>query len=211
LGSSAGPNRQRAIELYREAAPGYDRHMTYLARLQRKAVEKLRLQPGEIVIDVACGTGILFPLLEEGVGPSGQVVGVDLSPEMLAKARERVAANRWGNVALVEAPMEEAELDVEADAALFSFAHDVLQSPEAVANVVRHLRPGARVACTGPKLGARWNLPVNLVVRRIARPYITTYAGLDRPWRHLERHIDDLRHRDLALGGSYVAWGRVKR
>jgi ubiquinone/menaquinone biosynthesis C-methylase UbiE len=206
-----GPDRDAALEQYRRAAPGYDRHMRSLARFQRKAVEKLELGPGETVIDVACGTGVNFPLLEEAIGPSGRIVGVDLSPEMLALARERVADNGWDNVTLVEAPMEEAELNVEADAALFSFTHDVLQSPEAVANVVAHVRPGGRVACTGPKLGARWNVPVNFLVKRIARPYITTYEGLDRPWRELERHTSELRHKDLALGGSYVAWGRVAR
>jgi demethylmenaquinone methyltransferase/2-methoxy-6-polyprenyl-1,4-benzoquinol methylase len=183
--------------------------MRSLARMQRKAIEKLELGPGETVIDVACGTGILFPLLEERIGPSGRIVGLDLSPEMLAEAGKRVADHGWDNVTLVEAPAEEARFDGDADAALFSFTHDVLQSPEAVANVVGHLRPGGRVACTGPKLGARWNLPVNFVVKRVARPYITTYDGLDRPWRHLERHLDGIEHKDLALGGSYVAWGRV--
>ena len=44
--------------------------------------------------------------------------------------------------------VEEAEIEAAADAALFSFTHDVLQSPGAIANVVRHLRPGGRVAST---------------------------------------------------------------
>ena len=62
---------------------------------------------------------------------------------------------------------------------------------------------------TGAKLGARWNLPVNFVVRRAATPYVTTFAGLDRPWRELERHAPGMKHRDLALGGAYVVWGEI--
>jgi ubiquinone/menaquinone biosynthesis C-methylase UbiE len=204
-----GPSRSAALEQYRRAAPGYDRHMRRFARWQRKAVERLDLGPGETVIDVACGTGLLFPLLEERVGPNGRVVGIDLSPEMLAQARDRAAAEGWKNVSLIEAAVEDAELDLTADAALFSFTHDVLQSERAVANVVAHLRPDARVASVGAKLGASWNVIVNFFVRRAARPYMTTFEGLDRPWRELEQHAGEMRHRDLAVGGAYVAWGRI--
>ena len=128
---------------------------------------------------------------------------------MLAQARQRATSHGWQNVSLIEAAVEEAELDVTADAALFSFTHDVLQSPPAVANVVAHLHRGARVASVGAKFGARWNVVVNFFVRRSARSYITTFEGLDRPWRELERYAGEMRHRDLALGGAYVAWGEV--
>jgi len=183
--------------------------MRRFARWQRMAVGRLELIPGETVIDVACGTGLLFPLLEAGVGPSGRVIGIDLSPEMLAQARARVADEEWENVSLIEAAVEEAEFDVTADAALFSFTHDVLQSPRAVANVVAHLRRGARVASVGAKLGASWNVIVNFFVRRAARRYVTTFDGLDRPWRDLEQYTTGMRHRDLALGGAHLAWGRI--
>lgn len=208
---SSGPDAGAAVEQYRHAAVGYDRHMRAYRRWQAKAVELLALRPGDTVIDVACGTGLMFDLLEDAVGPEGRIVGIDLSPEMLAQARERVAAHGWDNVTLIEAPVEEAKIDVAADAALFSFTHDVLQSPAAVANVVAHLRPGARVASVGGKLGARWNVVVNFFVRRTARNYMTTFRGLDRPWRALERHAGRMEHRDLALGGAYVAWGAVVR
>jgi SAM-dependent methyltransferase len=205
------PDRKAALEQYRRAASGYDRHMRRFARWQRMAVERLELRSGEAVIDVACGTGVNFPLLQAEVGPTGRIVGIDLSPEMLAQARDRVAAEGWRNVTLIEAPVEEAQFEERADAALFSFTHDVLQSPAAVANVVANLREGARVASVGAKLGPRWNVPVNFFVRRAARPYLTTFSGLDRPWRELERYTGEMQHRSLALGGAHVAWGRIIR
>jgi trans-aconitate methyltransferase len=183
--------------------------MRRFARWQRLAVERLELQSGEVVIDVGCGTGVNFPLLEAGVGPGGQIIGIDLSPEMIAQARERVAGTGWQNVTLIESAVEEAEIDATGDAALFSFTHDVLQSPAAVARVVSSLRPGARVASVGAKLAGRWNFIVNAGVRMSARPYMTTFAGLDRPWRELEQYTGEMEHRSLALGGAYVAWGRV--
>lgn len=205
------PDAAEAIEQYRRAAPGYDDHMRRFSRWQRLAVERLELRSGETVIDVACGTGLNFPILEERIGPEGKVIGIDLSPAMLAIARQRVDAAGWGNVELVEASVDRAHLRELADAALFSFTHDVLQSPEAIANVVRHLRPGARVSSVGAKYAAEWNFPVNLAVRRAARAYVTTFEGLERPWRELERYTDGMEHRSIALGGAYVAWGQVAR
>jgi ubiquinone/menaquinone biosynthesis C-methylase UbiE len=201
-----GPDADAAIGQYRSAAAGYDRHMRRFARWQRMAVERLELNLGEVVIDVACGTGLNFPLLEARIGPSGRVIGIDLSPEMLAQARDRASNEGWDNVTLIEATVEEAEFEGRGDAALFSFTHDVLQSTRAVANVVAHLRPGARVASVGAKLAPPWAFPVNFVVRRQARPYMTTFRGLDRPWRELERYTDEMRQYSMALGGAYVAW-----
>jgi ubiquinone/menaquinone biosynthesis C-methylase UbiE len=198
-----------AVEQYRSASQGYDAHMRPFARWQRMAVDRLELQAAETVLDVACGTGLMFPLLQTRVGEGGRIIGIDLSPEMIAQARKRVAAEGWENVTLIEAPVEDAAIDRIADAALFSFTHDVLQSPPAVARVVASLRPGARVASVGGKLAARWNVLVNAAVRRSARPYMTTFRGLDRPWRELERYAGDMQHRSLALGGAYVAWGAI--
>jgi demethylmenaquinone methyltransferase/2-methoxy-6-polyprenyl-1,4-benzoquinol methylase len=205
----AGPDQAAAVEQYRHAAPGYDRHMRRFARWQQMAVERLQLEPGRTVIDAGCGTGLTFPMLESAVGPTGRIVGVELSPEMVSQARERVAAHGWQNVSLIQAAVETAAIDGVADAALFSFTHDVLQSPAAVANVVAHLKPGARVSSVGAKLAGGWSPLVNFFVRRSARPYVTTFRGLDRPWRELERYVDELHVKSLALGGAYLASARV--
>ena len=207
---ATGPDRAAAVEQYVHAAPGYDRHMRSLARWQRMAVDHLELAAGETVLDVACGTGLAFSLIEARIGAGGRLVGIDLSPEMLEQARERVQACGWDNVTLIEAAVEDAQLDVVADAALFSFTHDVLQSPDAVANVMSHLRPGARVASVGAKLAGGWSPIVNYFVRRAARPYMTTFSGLDRPWRQLERYTGELKAKSLALGGAYVVSGVVR-
>ena len=79
------------------------------------------------------------------------MIGVDLSPEMLEVARERLGRHEWRNVVLIETAVEEAQLPTALDGALFSLTHDVLQSRPAVKNVVKHLRAGARVASFGAK------------------------------------------------------------
>ncbi len=178
-------------------------------RYRQRAVERLLLQSGNTVIDVACGTGANFSALSRYIGPRGRIVGIDVSPDMLDGARRRVEELQLANVELIEACIDEADVPVAADAALFSFTHDVLQSPEAVANVVGQVRAGGRVGAVGAKWAPAWRLPVNAYVRLKSRPYVTTLEGFDRPWQHLERQIHDLSIESVALGGAYIASGTV--
>ena len=69
---------------------------------------------------------------------------------MAAVAREHIAGEGWLNVMVVESRAEDAEMAFTADAALFCAVHDILQSPDALRNVLGNLRPGAWVAAGGP-------------------------------------------------------------
>lgn len=57
----------------------------------------LRLQPGQTVLDVACGTGQNFDLFLEQIGPEGCLLGLDYSTGMLRKAQERLAWHGWSS------------------------------------------------------------------------------------------------------------------
>ena len=177
--------------------------------LRRRVVDLLALRPGERVLDVACGTGLSLPLLAEAVGPAGRVVGVEVSPEMLAVARRRVADLGLGHVDLVEASMEHAAFDGPLDAILFNYTHDVLQSPRALANIFARTAPGARVAIAGIKHPPAWLFPLRLYRLIKARPYVTTFRGLDQPWHLLRGYVPDLAVHPVMLGTNYVAHGRV--
>lgn len=199
------PDPRRAVEQYRRHASSYDASAQRTMPIRRRAVALLGLAPGDRVLDVACGTGLSFPLLLEGVGPAGRVVGVEVSPEMMARARARVAAAGWANVDLVEAPVEAAALQGAFDAVLFHYTHDVLQSPQALDNIFAHVRPGARIAVAGVKHPPPWLFPLRLLRLWKAGPYLTTYRGLDRPWAPLERHVGALQVQSLMFGTNYVA------
>jgi ubiquinone/menaquinone biosynthesis C-methylase UbiE len=158
---------------------------------------------------VGCGTGLCFEHLLEKVGPTGQVIGVDGAAPMVELAAERVDDHGWENVTLVTAPVEDASIPGTADAALFCATHDVLQSPAALENVVGHLRPGAWVAASGGKWAPRWKAALNLVSRAVHEPFVTSFDGFERPWSLLAETVDDLQVTEVALGGGYVAVGRV--
>src|SRR5918997_4882644 len=91
--------------LYELLAPVYDRTSgegPLYAAARARAVDLLDLRPGATVLDVACGTGKNHELIERRIGLSGRLVGVDRSPRMLGRARDRVARRGWSNVRLVE-------------------------------------------------------------------------------------------------------------
>ena len=206
----SAPDPQLAIARYRAHAPGYDDSAARTMPLRRRTVAKLELRPGETVLDVACGTGLSFPLLREGVGETGRVVGVELSPDMLALARERCVREGWRNVTLIESAMETADLQGPVDAILFNFTHDVLRSPAALERILAAARPGTRVAVAGMKLAPWWLAPLNAVVRAQARPYMTTFEGLARPWDLLEAYLEGFERETVLFGTGYIGWGEVR-
>jgi len=204
------PDPRRALAQYRRHAAGYDATARRTMALRRQAIDWLGLAPGERVLDVACGTGLSLPLLAERVGAAGQVVGVELSPDMLQQARERIRQAHLAQVALIESSMEDAPLEGAFDAVLFNYTHDVLQSPRALANVFAHVRPGARVVAAGVKHPPAWLFPLRWVRLWKARRYLTTYRGLARPWAPLEPYVEGMDVRPVMFNTNYVARARAR-
>jgi demethylmenaquinone methyltransferase/2-methoxy-6-polyprenyl-1,4-benzoquinol methylase len=194
---------------YREHARSYDRDTSAFQPYREAIVEALPVRPGQLVLDVGCGTGLCCGLLRERVGAQGGVVGIEESPEMAAVAREHIAEEGWHNVTVVQSPAEDAEIAVTADAALFCAVHDILQSPDALRNVLSNLRPGAWVAAGGGKWAPPVMVAVNMQVRMLHAPYVRSFEGFDRPWSHLEKVIEGVQVREMAFGSGYIVTGKA--
>jgi len=130
---------------------------------------------------------------------------------MLVQARACVARHRWKNVTLIEASVEDARIARTADAALFHFTHDILRAPPAIANVLRALRPGARVVACGLKWSVPWAWPVNLFVFGAALHSVSSLDGLAQPWSLLAEQLDDLELDSDLAGAVFVARGTLGR
>ncbi len=209
----ARPDAARALVNYRRLAPAYDSTCTRIESLRRRAVRELDLRGGETVFDIACGTGATLPLLASAVGPTGSVVGVELSPEMAALARRRIDdSGLRTSVEVVESAVEKLQFGRQADALLLCYTHDVLQSPPALARLIESAKPGARVVVLGMRtLPWLWGWPVNAFNMYRARYYLTTLRGLRRPWHLLEDRGAALQVVHTALWGSaYIAVGKLR-
>ena len=199
------PSRQYT-RAYHEQAGSYERDTAAFQPYRRAVVEALPIQSGDVVLDVGCGTGLCFDLLRE---KAGEVVGIEESPEMAAVARERIARAGWDNVTVIQAPAEAAQVEGAADAALFCAVHDILQSPQALKNIMATLRPGARVAAGGGKWAAPVLVALNSMVSLLHAPYVRDFGGFDRPWQRLEPMVEDVQVRELAFGTGFVMTART--
>jgi demethylmenaquinone methyltransferase/2-methoxy-6-polyprenyl-1,4-benzoquinol methylase len=216
------PNRQEALKKYGEgeARHFYDTAVYDTAdpirEWRRSYIARLALKPGETVLDVGCGTGASFAFLEEGVGPGGRVIGIDQSPEQLAVARALIERSDWRNVTLIQSPVEDAEIPDPADAALFSYSHDIQRTPRALENVLNSLKPGGRIVVVGMRWMPWWNIAVNFRTWRFGRNFITTFEGFRRPWNNLEKLVSSIEVESLvprfgtraSLCGTYIAVAR---
>jgi SAM-dependent methyltransferase len=174
-------------------------------------VQAIQVQPGETVLDIACGTGLNLAALSDRVGAAGRVIGIDMSSDMLLIADERVQAAGLKNVELINAPVGEADIADLADAALFSFTHDILYSPEATGAALAYLRVAASVVACGAM--QRW-FPGRLgawLPTLVSRRYTGAREPMDRPWEGLAAQLTHVQTRRLAthLGTMYLCTGRT--
>lgn len=126
-------------KLVGDAGSDYHRHV-----ILPRTLELLAPRPGETVIDVCCGQGVLVkPLLEAGVG---RVTGVDASPRLIEAARARHGADSRVSLQVADACRPGPWADGSADAATCLMAvHDVPDIAGLFSNIRSALKPGGRV------------------------------------------------------------------
>lgn len=214
--ASAKPNpgrRMRVSDRYRLVAPIYaaaSLEHPFYQRGRRHAVDLLFLMSGQVVVDLGCGTGLSFPLLQASIGPSGTIVGIDNSEEMLAQARRRAQRAGWDNVRLVKAPahrLDSALVDAgiapnRVNALLAVYALSVVDHyPETWDQIRQSLTPGTRVAIADLSLGHQ---PVLRPLWRL----LCALGGSNpnrRPWKPLDDHTHDLRCEEHLAGHIVVS------
>jgi demethylmenaquinone methyltransferase/2-methoxy-6-polyprenyl-1,4-benzoquinol methylase len=212
--------RDHLIETYRKKAKHYDVTSRlypvpgYPQRAQRlRAVRALGLRAGDSVIDIACGTGLNFPLLEEGIGPDGRIVGVDLTDAMLARAQDRVATNGWSNVSLVQADAADFGFPTEVDAILSTYAlSQVPGCAEVIAHGAAALSGGGRLVVLDLKVPG--NTPGWLA--QLGTAVVRPFASIDewimrRPWEAIraamQEELADPSWTELFFGTAFLAAG----
>jgi ubiquinone/menaquinone biosynthesis C-methylase UbiE len=212
--------REHLIETYRKKAKHYDLTSRlypapgYPQQAQRfRAVRALGLRPGDTVIDIACGTGLNFALIEKAIGPDGRVVGVDLTDAMLARAQDRIETNGWTNISLAQADACEFDFPTEVDAILSTYAlSQVPECAEVIARGAAALSGGGRWVVLDLKVPAntpRW-------LAQLGTAVVRPFASIDewimrRPWEvireAMQEELVDLSWNELFFGTAFLAAG----
>jgi arsenite methyltransferase len=106
-----------------------------------------RLAPGEQVLDIGCGAGTDTLVAAQMVAPTGQVTGIDMTPEMLSRARAAAAEMGAQNVDFVEGDVEKLPFAADSfDIAISNGVIDLIPDKDAVfSEIFRVLRPGGRL------------------------------------------------------------------
>jgi ubiquinone/menaquinone biosynthesis C-methylase UbiE len=210
--------RAHLIETYRKKAKHYDITSRlypvpgYPQRSQRlRAVRALALRPGDSVVDVACGTGLNFSLIEQAIGPKGRIVGVDLTDAMLAQAERRIETNGWGNVSLVQADAAEFDFPTEVDAILSTYAlSHVPECGDVIAHGAAALSRAGRwvvLDLKTPDNAPGWLAQLGIAVGR-------RFGSIDewakrRPWEAvraaMQDELVDLSWTELFFGTAFLA------
>lgn len=164
-------------------------------RFRERILRLAQLRPGETVADVGCGTGTLAILAKQQVGANGIVYGVDPSPEMIARAREKARNARavlfFKQGAVQTLPLADAEVDVVLSTLML---HHVPKKarPDIAREIKRVLKPGGRFLAVD-----------------FAKPSKENRGLVDRFHRHGAINIDDVRAELETAGLTIVRSGPV--
>jgi ubiquinone/menaquinone biosynthesis C-methylase UbiE len=218
--SEIDSTRKHLIETYRKKAKHYDRTSRffpvpgYPQRGQRlRAVQALGLRPGDTVVEIACGTGLNFSLIQQAIGPEGRIVGVDLTDAMLAQAQHRVEANGWSNVSLVQSDAAEFDFPTEVDAILSTYA---LTQVPGCADVIAHgaeaLSRGGRWVVLDLKVPGQAPRPLAQLGIALARQFGSVDEWVARrPWEAIraamQESLTDPSWTELFFGSAFLAAG----
>jgi ubiquinone/menaquinone biosynthesis C-methylase UbiE len=147
-------------------------------------LEHLELQMGETVVDLGSGAGIDALIAARKVGPDGKVIGVDMTPEMLAAARRNADAAGTEQVDFREGRLEDLPVDDASVDALTSNCVINLVPDKALvfSEIARVLRPGGRLVVSDIVLVG--DLPV--AIRESVLAYVGCVAGAERRERYFE-------------------------
>tara|TARA_B100000378_G_C18037644_1_gene409531 strand:+ start:448 stop:1272 length:825 start_codon:yes stop_codon:yes gene_type:complete len=212
-GAGSGVLDAEAVRgLYDRVAPVYDvlscpYRLIDGRRLVRRGIRDLELRPGDTVVDLGTGTGWALPRLADAVGPSGRVIGVDISLGMLERARRRVKGR--DNINLVHADIADYHLPRGTRGVLAAFAIEMLPDYDAViARLVRELPAEASIAVTGLRDPDRWPEWLVRLGSALNRPFGVSNAYRNhRPWESVARRAARATYVEALGGAIYLAVG----
>lgn len=210
--------REAARKTYEKGARFYDLTvwLYYLAGMRiglwrRKVIEALALRPGDTVVEIGCGTGLNFALVEQAIASEGRIVGVDISEAMLERARARVRDAGWKNVELVRCAAADYRFPRDVGGI---FSTGVLNYEPAYDQVVERgataLASGRRWVVLDYKMPKSWLRHLAPLFVFLGSSYGVSRDLMKRhPWESVQHHLRNPRMQELYGGFVYIISGEA--
>jgi demethylmenaquinone methyltransferase/2-methoxy-6-polyprenyl-1,4-benzoquinol methylase len=178
-------------------------------------IDLLAPRAGDEVLDLACGTGLNFPHLQRRIGPSGSITAIDISANMLDRARRRVRISGWNNVRLIEADATDVKPETlggsdQFDAAICTYGLSLMPHWRcALTWMVETTRDGGRVAVVDMQKPVGWAAvwsPLAQLACQLGGSDINAH-----PWTQIESSLVDVRAASVRGGHIQARVGSIAR
>jgi len=178
---------------------------------RRLVIKALAPQPGDTIVEIGCGTGMNFPLLQAKIGPEGKIIGVDISDAMLQRAEKRISDAGWSNVQLVLSSAADytfpESLDGIIATGVLTYEPDY---DEFIERGSKALISGKRWVVFDYKMPTGWFRHFVPLFIWIFRSFGISMALFERkPWEAIKRHLSNTKIEEFYFGLIFVASGEA--
>jgi len=207
---------KEVADLYRKRAENYDisASLYYLIgfrfhHYRALTIDSLDLGKGDTVVELGCGTGLNFPLLQEKIGNEGKIIGVDITDKMLKKARERVRKNNWNNVEFFHGDVARYNIPDGVDAVFSTFA--LTLSPDydmVIRNCSESLKKGGRIAILDFRMPGGYVRYLAPLMILLTKPFgVRKELRHRHPWESVEMYFQKSSLSEMYWGFVYLSVG----
>ena len=199
--------------LYQKRARYYDftANLYYLIGFReyayrKAAVAALDLKQGGTVLEIGCGTGLNFGLLQQKVGPQGKIIGLDLTPSMLSVAYNRCMDHGWKNVELIEQDAETYKFPQQLDAVISTFALTLVPEYKVVIDRASTALGISKKMVIGDFRLPAWPNPLIRLAVLLTSPFgVSLELGQRHPWETMQNIFGNLEMQTYYFGAVYIA------
>ena len=159
---------------------------------RKKAISLLHLTPDSTILEIACGIGYNFEIVQSYLHGKGHYVAIDISPRSLAVANGKIKSNGWTNMELINTSISRYNPKCKFDAILCTYALTIIPDYKTAINKIHDLlKPEGRFSVIGMKMSRKYpykifnsllyrlSLPAGIDYKRKVIPYLVSKFKID--------------------------------